>query len=116
MLVPLPIIFNTKIIPKIRKRLKEKLIFNKMIYYYFLPKTLQPICWWVDVAFYIFIKIMKIKMRDKNFCALYPVNYDVNQSTRFEIIMSFIAVAIAIMFVLGLALSAFFHYVYHCPE
>ena len=117
-LVPFPIIFNKKIIPSIERRLGKKLIFNKNFgYYYLLPKTLQPMFWWMDVAFYFLAKIINLTFKRNirmSSSALTNSGYDIRHSTRFEFIMSLVAALTGVVFFVDLMISAFFHYVYHC--
>ncbi|ABS77316.1 hypothetical protein CbuD7D7780_08745 [Coxiella burnetii] len=113
-----PIIFNTKIIPNIEKRLGKKIKFDKNpFYYYFLPKFTHPLFWWGDVASYILYKIFRFntwKTKYKNTNALAYMEYDIRQSTRFEITMSIIAGLVGLLFILVIGFYAYGRYVYHC--
>ncbi len=113
----LPIIFKFIIIPKIEKRIGEKLKYLMSIYRWQIFSS-----WFVppaDVGFTISIQyfIWKIKKRppgklwgyneNTNF-ALQRVNYDVRQASRLEISMSFLAMANMSIFIFLGSIALFF--------
>ncbi len=92
-LIILPIIFNFFVIPNIEKRLGKKLEFSRFIYW---GKSSIWFSAHLDIGHSIFAKylIWKIwgKVRVGNpkvVYALYQLNYDIREASKFEIIMSF---------------------------
>lgn len=104
-LIIFPIIFNCFIIPKIEKKVGQKLEFISASYifvstYYYLigGEVLGKYC---EIAMYIVIKYLASKfgkkLNNKSRNALQSINYDIKRASRFELVMSF-AVFLNIIF------------------
>lgn len=99
-----PFIYNYWIIPSIEKRIGKKLEFTIEVYNTY-PKF---ICKWYEIALYIFAKETGMKFLIKNpKTALLQVDYNVKQSTRFEIIYSIFSYSALIFIVLQVFLYFF---------
>lgn len=111
----LPLIFNFMIIPKIKKRVGRELeyhssINSRRLFWKFLWPCLE-------ISQYIFFqyltkktKVNFAKLINSDF-ALKRINYNINQSSRFEIVMSCITMFNAYLFILcGIIILLLGHY------
>lgn len=116
MCIIFPFFFN-KFIPSIEKQVGRKIKFNKMPYYYLLPKFTHPLFYWGDIVCYIGVlyiwpmneerkRLVKIRF------ALGEVGYDVKQAPRSLIIISWIALGGLIICSLLAFISFYIYYSY----
>lgn len=91
-----PLIFNLIIIPKIEKKIGEKLEYRNIVY------NMQPLVLgkYYEIMFYIVVKHMAFKLGfNSNKIKLGPrfalqlVNYDVQKASLFELFMCYLAFA-----------------------
>ena len=107
------LIFNYKVIPRIEKRLSEKLEFKYFPGYYLFPKFMHPLGYWADIGGYIvWSYLWHVPKKREGQYALHYINYNIKDASRFEIVMSFLAIFTCIMVFVLLGISYYIDYAY----
>lgn len=110
-----PIIFNYLLIPKIEKRIGQKLNFCLAMYNGYLFGKF--FCRYIEIMYSILILYFRFKLtrnpKDKklaSFFALGQIDYQISTASPFEIIMSFLGLINAFVLLSGIVLYAVYFY------
>lgn len=110
-----PVIFNYYIIPKIEKRIKQKIVFDSLNYR-FLKKNFifgKFLASYAEISLFILLKYLIAKFEGyfrfvsiKYFmwkfrkCSLQEINYNIESASKFEIFMSLLVILCAPLMIL----------------